>query len=101
MFARNNKYFCTVEFLKKIIMTVVSTKEFASNQEKYFDMAMTEEIFVKRDNMMFLVTTVNDAKKKYLEPDDDFRRAISAKDFRKRLIVSMDKIDKKYASKCK
>jgi len=92
-------YFCGVEYFKNIIMTVVSTKEFASNQEKYFDLAMTEEIFVKRDNMMFLVTTVNDTKKKYLEPDDDLRRAITADEFLEKALVIVDKLDKIYLNK--
>ena len=71
-------------------MTVVSSKEFVSNGEKYFDLAENEELFVKRNNMMFIVSRDT---KEYLEPDEDFRRAISAEDFRKRLVVSMDKID--------
>ena len=66
-------------------MTVVSTKEFNANQEKYFDMALSEEIFVRRDNVMFIVTRANDKQKKYLEPDDDFRRAISMDELRKRV----------------
>ena len=63
-------------------MTVVTTKEFNANQEKYFDLALNEEIFVKRDNIMFIVTRASDKKKKYLKPDDDFRRAISMDELR-------------------
>ena len=55
-------------------MTIVNTKEFNTNQDKYFDLTMTEKT-------------------------DDFRKAISAQDFRDRLIVVMDKIDKKYVSR--
>ena len=66
-------------------MTVVTTKEFNANQEKYFDLALNEEIFVKRDNIMFIVTRVSDKKKKYLKPDDDFRRAISMDELRRRV----------------
>ena len=59
-------------------MTIVSSKEFMSNENKYFDMAMTEEIFVKRENMLFVVTRVDEnRKKKRLKPDDDLRRAIT------------------------
>ena len=36
-----------------------------------------------------------------LKPDDDFYRAISAEEFRKKLIVVLDRVDKKYANKCK
>ena len=63
-------------------MTVVSTKEFNANQEKYFDMALSEEIFVRRDNVMFIVTRANDKQKKYLAPDDDLRNAISIDELR-------------------
>jgi len=66
-------------------MTVVTTKEFNANQEKYFDLALNEEIFVKRDNVMFIVTRASDKKKKYLKPDDDFRRAISMDELRRRV----------------
>jgi hypothetical protein len=27
-------------------MTIVSSKEFASNQEKYFDLALNEQVFI-------------------------------------------------------
>ena len=36
-------------------MTVVNSKEFAINQEKYFDLAIREQVYVKRDNNMFLL----------------------------------------------
>jgi len=38
---------------------------------------------------------------KVLEPDEDFRRAISAEEFREKLIVVLDRVDKKYANRCK
>ena len=34
-------------------MTVVSSKEFVSNDDKYFDMAVNEELCIKRGNNMF------------------------------------------------
>jgi hypothetical protein len=39
-------------------------------------------LFVKRDNIMFIVSRVNNKQKKYLEPDDDLRRAITMDEFR-------------------
>jgi len=66
-------------------MTVVSSKEFVTNGNKYFDMAMTEEIFVERDNTLFIVTQASDKKKKYLEPDDDLRRAITGDELKKKM----------------
>ena len=43
-------------------MTVVSTKEFNTNQDKYFDMAISEQIFIQRDDYMFIVARVTDRK---------------------------------------
>ena len=69
-------------------MTVVSSKEFAINQEKYFDLALDEQVFVKRGDNMFIIVNKNvdmyhDASvyERILEPDDDFRRAITMDEF--------------------
>jgi len=63
-------------------MKVVNSKEFATNEDKYFDMAMNEQVFVQRDGIMFIVARVyENKKKKRLKPDDDFRRAISMDEF--------------------
>ena len=37
-------------------MTVVSSKEFATYQDKYFDMAINENIVIKRGKNMFHLT---------------------------------------------
>jgi len=71
-------------------MTAVSTKEFSANQEKYFDMALNEQVFVKRGDYMFHIIcsnidTVNTKEQAILEPDDDLRRAISAEELIKRI----------------
>jgi hypothetical protein len=58
-------------------MTIVSSKEFVANEDAYFDLAMTEQVFVQRDNIMFIVTRINNEEKSYLEPDDDLHRAIT------------------------
>ena len=85
-------------------MTVVNSKEFVANQKKYFDLAVNEEVFIKRGrNRFHLICTTAHNTNEYeeiLEPDDDFHRAISADEFRKRLIITLDRIDKKYANKC-
>ena len=65
-------------------MTVVSTKEFVSNEDKYFDMAMSGQVFVQRDNIMFIVTRVPEKKRNHKKPDDDFRRAITMDEFKER-----------------
>ena len=109
-------------------MTAISSKEFADNPDKYFDLAVNEDVFIERDGEMFVVA--NNEKKKYpefdddshrvmtvedvlaegyggyaalseyeefLEPDEDFYNALSADEFRERLIDVVEKIDKKYA----
>jgi len=73
-------------------MTVVSSKEFAINDDKYFDLAMNEQVFVKRDNIMFILTKANEHKKRYLEPDDDLRRAITMEEFRQKVKEDIHKI---------
>jgi len=54
-------------------MTVVSNKDFAANQEKYFDLAFDEE----DDRNIYHEASVYE---EVLEPDDDLRSAISAKE---------------------
>ena len=52
-------------------MTVISSKEFATNQKKYYDLAVKQDILIKRGKNKFRVSNA----KKYdevLEPDDDF-----------------------------
>ena len=53
-------------------MTVVSSREFAINQEKYFDM-----------------NTYHDASvyEEVLEPDEDFYSALSADEFKERAVL--------------
>jgi len=69
-------------------MTVVTTKEFNSNQEKYFDMALDEQVFVKRGNYIYHIICSNiDAVREQvvLEPDADLRSAITARELIKRI----------------
>jgi len=86
-------------------MTVVSTKEFNTNQKRYFELAENEEVCIKRGNgmyyLMYKPLEIQYPEQPILEPDDDFYRAISAEEFRKRLIVVLDRVDKKYANTCK
>ena len=63
-------------------MTVVSSKEFASNQSKYYNLAVNDDIFIKRGKNMFrLMCTSEDStplkKRVYYEPDEDFYRSIT------------------------
>ena len=61
-------------------MPVVSTKEFNTNQKKYFDMAVNEDVCIMNDKYLFyLICKPVDMidKQVTLQPDDDFRRAIT------------------------
>ena len=86
-------------------MTVINSREFALNQKRYFDLAINEDVFIKRGKNRFrLVYTngknTNSTEYAYNEPDDDFYRAMSAEAFREKLVIVLDKIDRKYANKC-
>ena len=73
-------------------MTVVNTKEFNINQKKYFDIALHEQVYIKRGSNMFVVSKANDEKKVYKEPDDDLRRAISKDELLDGLYEYIDKM---------
>jgi predicted transcriptional regulator len=81
-------------------MPVISSKEFITNQKKYFDMAMNTDVFIKKGKKMFVFSNANEPDE-FLEPDDDFRRALSAEEFRKQLIQILEKRDKQFAKQCK
>jgi len=59
-------------------MTVISSKEFATDQDKYFDMALDEEVCIERgENVFYLSYKTISRGQEYLEPDDDLRNAIT------------------------
>jgi hypothetical protein len=64
------------------IMTVISTKEFNTNQVSHLtdDMAVNGDVCIKRDKHL-LYKPVNgqpsDEEQVILQPDDDFHRAIT------------------------
>ena len=71
-------------------MTVVSCKEFIGNEDKYFDLALDEQVFIQKGDNMFLLiyknvddmNTYHDASvyEEILEPDDDLCSAIPGKE---------------------
>ncbi|MCL2651653.1 MAG: hypothetical protein FWD60_11610 [Candidatus Azobacteroides sp.] len=75
-------------------MTVVSSTEFAANQNKYFDMAMKEQVFVQKDDNMFLFTRTNKDEEPDMifEPDEDFYQSISMEEVRGKLHKVIDKL---------
>jgi len=88
-------------------MTVVSSKEFASHQNKYFEMARDEQVFIQKDDNVFLLIYKNiddmniyheaSVYEEVLEPDDDFHSAIPMDEFIEKALVMVEKIDKMYA----
>ena len=59
-------------------MTVVSSKEFIANDDKYFDMALNNELIIQRGDNMFIVQNYfpNGEPDMIFEPDEDFYRSI-------------------------
>ena len=76
-------------------MTVVSSKEFVKNEDKYFDMAVNGNVCIKRgDNMFYLMYRPLDVQypeQVIKEPDDDLRRAISMDELLERTYGVIDK----------
>jgi len=70
-------------------MTVVSSKEFMTNGEKYLDMAIDGQVYIRRKDYMFLVTR---SPEEYKEPDNDLKRAVSMEVVRDRLHKHVDKL---------
>ena len=70
-------------------MTVVSTKEFNTNQDKYFDMAVNECVVIKKGkNIFHLIYAPIETKypeQPVLEPDNDLRRAITGDELKKKM----------------
>ena len=80
-------------------MVLVNSAEFAAQQQKYFNLALNQQVFIKDGQHTFVFTKA--PEKKLLKPDADFYRALSAEEFREKLVVVLDKVDKKYANQCK
>ena len=70
-------------------MTVVSSKEFIANEDKYFELAERENVCIKRGNGIFQLLyrpiEVQYSEQAILEPDDDLRNAITAEELLKRV----------------
>ena len=73
-------------------MTVVSTKEFQTNQKKYFDMAVNEQVFVQREDFMFIVSRASEPKWNHKKPDEKLRNAITMDEVRDRLHSHIHKL---------
>ena len=83
---------------KSTDMTIVSNQEFVANQEKYFDMALSEQIYIQKGRNRFTVNLANeyDEPNMTFEPDEDFYMSISMEEVREKLHRVIDNL---YASK--
>jgi hypothetical protein len=84
-----------VRILKDKTMTVVSTKEFNANQEKYWDMALNGSVYIQRGDNLFIVQNFaqNDEEPdEVFEPDDDFYRSITMDELRASAHAHIDKL---------
>ena len=65
-------------------MTVVSSKEFIADEDKYFDLALNGGVCIQRGEYFFHLGSRPFEKQyppqPFLEPDDDLRRAITAEE---------------------
>jgi hypothetical protein len=81
-------------------MTVVSSKEFVSNEEKYFQLAVDEEVAIKKgSNLFYLICKPIEnqyAEQLVLEPDDIYRSAITMDEFRKSAKVIVENVHNRY-----
>ena len=73
-------------------MTTISSKEFATHQDKYFNMAISDDVRIKREQNMFrLVYEPTAEEQVVLQPEDDFYRAITVDELKERMRVSISK----------
>jgi len=72
-------------------MTVVSSKEFVSNHNKYFGLAMQGPLFIRRGGNVFQVSIANGKNAAFKKPDDDFCRAITAETLLEGICEDIDK----------
>ena len=79
-------------------MQVISSTEFATHQQKYFNLARRQQVFVRDgDYTLEIVAKPTIREQKILQPDENFYRAISAEEFRERALTRASELDKKYA----
>ena len=64
-------------------MTLVSSQDFVTNYNRYFDLAIDEKVVVERGDYTFSIVCNLEKEQKILQPDDDLRRAITAEELLK------------------
>lgn len=69
-------------------MRVVSSIDFHNDTDKYLDLAENEQVLIQRGNDETFILE----KQVYLEPDDDFRSALSAEEFKTEIHKHIDQL---------
>jgi hypothetical protein len=78
-------------------MQVISSAEFATHQQKYFNMARRQDVLVENKNRRYRITAEPmEEEQEILHPDDDLRSAISAEEFKKQALDIVDKVHYKF-----
>ncbi len=72
-------------------MRTITNSEFAAHPEMYLDMAREQDVRVKKGHETFRLVYETPDEQPLLEPDDDFRRAISFDELKERMSVSIHK----------
>ena len=81
-------------------MVLVNSAEFATHQEKYFNLARNNDVCIQNGQDLFqIIYKPTVEEQPVLEPDDDFYRAITMDEFKQKVLVMVDKLDKKYGKK--
>ena len=76
-------YFCGEKFKNSNAMnTVVSSKEFVSNEDRYFDLALNEQVYIQRGNNIFhLIYSASDKTSGVVKSESRQDWAESAREF--------------------
>jgi len=77
-------------------MTAITSKEFMVNQKKYFDLAIKEDVLIKRGRNRFhlIHSKANDTSEydEILEPDEEFYKALTAEEFKEKALKMVEKV---------
>ncbi|MCL2027519.1 MAG: hypothetical protein FWG79_03425 [Bacteroidales bacterium] len=78
-------------------MQVVSSTEFATHQQKYFNLARQQQVFVRDgDYTLKIISEPTVREQKILQPDDDLCNSLSAEEFKKGAIEIVRKVHHKF-----
>ncbi len=77
---------------KHVTMRTISNREFVANPEMYLGMATRQEVRVRKGQRVIRLTCEPPATRQpVLEPDDDYRSAITVDELKERMSVSIHK----------